>query len=256
MAMFDLSGRRALVTGARRGIGRAIAQALAAQGADVAIHHAGGEEEARDAHEVVAEIGARGGVARPFTADFSDAGAGTDLAARVTADLGPVDILVLNASIELLEDYTTIDTARFDRQIAINLRAPLELIQALLPPMKQRGWGRVVAIGSVQQVRSAPQMLVYSGTKSAQLNWVRSLARQVGGSGVTINNLAPGAIWTARNHARLVDPEHRAQLAARVPVGRVGRAEDLVGAALLLCSEAGSYINGCDLMVDGGLSLV
>jgi glucose 1-dehydrogenase len=255
MKMFDLSGRTALVTGARRGIGRAIAQGLAAQGAHVAIHHAGGEDEQHDADAVVLEIERAAGKADAFAADFASPDSGKTLAAAVTERLGHVDILVLNASIELLEDYTTISTETFDHQIGINLRAPLELLQALLPPMTQRGWGRVVAIGSVQQLRSHPLMLVYAGTKSAQLNWVRNLARQVGRDGVTVNNLAPGAIWTARNDDRLSDPVHRRQLEQRVPAGRVGVPGDLVGAALLLCSNAGSYINGADLHVDGGLGL-
>jgi glucose 1-dehydrogenase len=255
MKLFDLAGRTALVTGARRGIGRAIAQGLAAQGASVALHHAGGEDEQRDAEAVRKDIARAGGKAEAFAADFAAPGSGTQLAATVLDRLGQIDILVLNASIELLEDYETISTEHFDRQIGINLRAPLELLQALLPSMKRRGWGRVVTIGSVQQQRSHPQMLVYAGTKSAQLNWVRNLARQVGRSGVTVNNLAPGAIWTARNDDRLSDQTHREQLEQRVPVGRVGTPADLVGAALLLCSDAGSYINGADLHVDGGLGL-
>lgn len=255
MKLFDLTGRTALVTGARRGIGRAIAEALAAQGAHVAIHHAGGEGEQRDADTVVSDITRGGGKAVAFAADFAPPGSGKRLAATVVDQMGEVDILVLNASIELLEGYETISTERFDRQIAINLRAPLELLQALLPAMAKRGWGRIVAIGSIQQLRPHPEMLVYAGTKSAQYNWVRSLARQVGRTGVTVNNLAPGAIWTARNDDRFSDAAHRHQLEQRVPAGRVGAPVDLVGAALLLCSDAGSYINGADLHVDGGLGL-
>jgi glucose 1-dehydrogenase len=182
-------------------------------------------------------------------------GAAAQVAAAVAAGLGPIDILVLNASIELLEDYTTITPERFDRQIAINLRAPLELLQAAVPGMKSRGWGRVLAIGSIQQLKPSRQMLIYAGTKSAQQNWVRNFAREVGPTGVTVNNLAPGAIWTARNDERLADDAVRGQLEQRIPVGRVGKAQDLVGAALLLCSEAGAYINGADLFVDGGMAV-
>lgn len=255
IAMFDLTGRRALVTGARRGIGRAIALGFAAQGAHVAVHHAGTDEEQTDADTAIADIRRRGGAADAFTADFAQAGAGTRLAAEVAAALGPIDILVLNASIELLEPYHEISGDRFDRQIAINLRAPLELLQAIVPGMTERGWGRVLAIGSIQQVKPHPEMLVYAGTKGAQLNWVRNLARQVAGRGVTVNNLAPGAILTGRNSARLADPERRRHAEQRIPAGRLGRPDDLVGAALLLCSEAGSYINGADLLVDGGLAV-
>lgn len=255
MALFDLTGRRTLVTGARRGIGRTIALAFAAQGAQVVVHHADGAEEQADAEAVVGQIAARGGSAHRIAADFAHAGVGTDLAERVQQSFGPVDILVLNASIEILEDYDAVSQRHFDQQVAINLRAPLELLQALLPGMKQRGWGRVLTIGSIQQVKPHPKMIVYAGTKSAQMNWVRNLARHTDGDGVTINNLAPGAIWTARNDDRLSDVAQRAEMERRIPLGRVGRPDDLVGAALLLCSDAGRYIHGADLFVDGGLSV-
>jgi NAD(P)-dependent dehydrogenase (short-subunit alcohol dehydrogenase family) len=248
-ATFRLTGRTALVTGARREIGRAIALGLAGAGARVAIHHAGTPEEASDAAAVLREIQVMEGEAAVFGQDFAHDDAGHRLAAAVTA-WAPVDILVLNASIELPEDFRAITRERFDRQIAVNLRTTMELLQTLVPPMAERGWGRVVTIGSVQQERPHPAMLVYAGTKAAQLNWVLNLARQVGGQGVTVNNLAPGAILTARNRDQMaVEGE---ALAKRIPAGRLGRPDDLVGAALLLCSNAGCYINGINLFVDGG----
>src|SRR3984957_6646125 len=192
---FRITGRTALVTGARREIGRAIALGLAGAGARLAIHHAGTAEEKRDA---------------------------------VTA-WAQVDILVLNASIELPEDFQAISREHFDRQIAVNLRTTMELLQALVAPMAERGWGRVVTIGSVQHERPHPAMFVYAGTKAAQFNWALSLARQFGGQGVTANNLAPGAILTARNR---VEGE---TLVQRIPAGRLGRPDDLGGAAMLVC---------------------
>jgi NAD(P)-dependent dehydrogenase (short-subunit alcohol dehydrogenase family) len=120
--------------------------------------------------------------------------------------------------------------------------------------MAERGWGRVVTIGSVQQERPHPAMLVYAGTKAAQLNWALSLARQFGANGVTVNNLAPGAILTARNRDQM--EVEAAALMQRIPAGRLGRPGDLVGAAMLLCSDAGSYINGANLFVDGGRTAV
>jgi glucose 1-dehydrogenase len=250
---FRLRGRTALVTGARREIGRAIALTLAGAGARVAVHHAGFPEEASDAAAVVAEIQASGGEAAAFGQDFTVDDAGVTLAAAVNA-WSPPDILVLNASIELLEDYRSISREHFDRQIAVNLRTVLELLQTLVPPMAERGWGRVVTIGSVQQERPHPAMLIYAGTKAAQLNWTLNLARQFGGQGVTVNNLAPGAILTARNRKQMVT--EGAALAARIPAGRLGTPDDLVGAALLLCSDAGRYINGQNLFVDGGRTAV
>jgi len=252
-AEFSLIGRKALVTGARREIGRAIALGLAAQGATLAIHHIGNEEETRDAASVVAEIAAFGGQARAFGADFAADDAGSRLAAEVTAALGGIDILVLNASIELPEDFLTINRERFDRQIAVNLRTTMELLQALVPPMAERGWGRVVTIGSVQQIWPHPAMFVYAGTKMAQYNWAMSLARMYGPRGVTVNNLAPGAILTARNREQMVTEGEA--ITQRIPVGRLGRPDDLVGAALLLCSDAGRYITGQNLFVDGGRSI-
>jgi NAD(P)-dependent dehydrogenase (short-subunit alcohol dehydrogenase family) len=250
--LFRLTGRTALVTGARREIGRAIALALAGVGARLAIHHADTAEERTDAAAVVREIEQAGGTAQAFGQDFALPDAGHHLAAAVSA-WSPVDILVLNASIELPERYDAISRERFDRQIAVNLRSPLELLQDLVPSMGRRGWGRVVTIGSVQQVRPHPQMMVYAGTKAAQLNWSWNLARQFGGQGVTVNNLAPGAILTARNRDQMATES--AALVQRIPTGRLGQPGDLVGAALLLCSDAGAYINGVNLYVDGGRAI-
>lgn len=252
-ASFRLTGRTALVTGARREIGRAIALGLGGAGAQVAVHHAGTTEEAADAGSVVQEIMAMGQTAAAFGQDFAEDDAGHRLAAAVTA-WAPVDILVLNASIELPEDFREINRERFDRHIAVNLRTTLELLQDLVPPMADRGWGRVVTIGSVQQERPHPAMFVYAGTKAAQWNWARSLARQYGGRGVTVNNLAPGAILTERNRKQM-ETEGEA-IVQRIPTGRLGRPDDLAGAAMLLCSDAGSYINGANLYVDGGRTAI
>jgi NAD(P)-dependent dehydrogenase (short-subunit alcohol dehydrogenase family) len=113
----------------------------------------------------------------------------------------------------------------------------------------------VVTIGSVQQAWPAPHMLVYAGSKAMQHTWALALARQYGARGVTVNNLAPGAIDTARNRPQLLDPESRAWLLSRIPAGRFGRPDDLAGAALLLCSDAGAYINAANLHADGGRML-
>lgn len=257
-ASFRLDGRTALVTGARREIGRAIALALGGAGARIAVHHAGGEEEA-DAANVVATLASSPldgpAASAAFAADFSVPGAGAALARDVTEAFGRIDILVLNASVEIPQPFEEISGDAFDKQIAVNLRATLDLLQALVPPMAARGWGRVVTIGSVQESWPAPTMLVYAGSKSMQHTWALALARQYGARGVTVNNLAPGAIETARNKAQLSDPASRAWLLERIPARRFGTPADLAGAALLLCSDAGAYINGAHVQADGGRML-
>ncbi len=250
LAHFRLDGRSALVTGARREIGRAIALGLAGLGARVGVHHAGTDEETADAAGVVAQMQ---GAGQTFAADFSRPDAGTTLAAEVTAAFGAVDILVLNASIEVLEPLGGITRAAYERQVAVNLTATLDLLQALVPAMAARGWGRVLTIGSIQQLRPHPEMMVYAGSKAMQANWAVNLARQYGAHGVRANNLAPGAIATARNRDQLA--RDGSDLLGRIPAGRFGRPDDLVGAAMLLCSDAGEYINGCNLLVDGGRHL-
>jgi len=250
ISRFRLDGRNALVTGGRREIGRAIALGLAAQGARVVVHHTGSADESRDAETVVRDIEAGGGQAVAIGADFSVEGDAARLADRARDAFGLIDILVLNASIEIHEAWTDISDATFDRQVNVNLRATLILLQALAPAMAARGWGRIVTIGSVQQNTPSPVMLVYAGAKAMQHNWAINLARQLGPSGVTVNNLAPGLIRTARNVDQLAADGER--MIARIPLGRAGRPDDLVGAALLLCSDAGSYINGANFFVDGG----
>ena len=240
----SLTGKVALVTGSTRGIGRAIAEALAALGARICVH---GPDEG-DAARVADEIG---GEARTFAADLADAAATAALAERI----GQIDILVLNASIEIRKDWLQVSVAEMQAQHEVNLRATLQLLQAIVPGMRARGWGRVVALGSVQESRANLVHLVYAGQKAAQTNMILTLARTLADTGVTFNVIQPGAIHTDRNAAVLADPEFRAQVTARIPSRRLGTAQDIVGVATLLCSHEGAYINGATLAVDGGLRL-
>ena len=246
---FDVAGRTALVTGSSRGIGRAIALALAEYGADLAVHCA---SRVADAEEVAAKARGFGVRSLVVQADIGDTAGPPRLVEATTQGLGRIDILVLNASIEERTPWAEITLESFQRQVDVNLRSTLQLFQLVVPGMVERGWGRVVTLGSIQQVKPSPVMMVYAGHKMAQLNMARNLALQVARSGVTVNNLAPGAILTERNAEPLSDPEHRARIEGRIPVGRLGAPDDLVGAALLLCSDAGRYITGADLFVDGG----
>jgi NAD(P)-dependent dehydrogenase (short-subunit alcohol dehydrogenase family) len=244
--LFSLAGRSALVTGSSRGIGRAMALGLAAAGARV-VGHGVAASVALDA------LGRD--LAATVTGDLAT-GAGVDAVIAGARDaIGTLDILVLNASIEVREPWHAVSDDAFARQVAANLDATRKLIAAFVPAMAKRGWGRVLAIGSVQEVKEHPQMLVYAALKQAQTGMMRNLARQLAGQGVTCNTLAPGAIETDRNAAVLADDVYRAGGERVAGAGRLGTPDDCVGAALLLCSDAGRYITGERLLVDGGMHL-
>ena len=251
-ASFALTGRRALVTGASRGIGAAIAIGLAKAGAEVAVHYAGNAEAAE---RVAATIRSLGRKAPVIGADLSDPAAPRRLFDETARALGGMDILVSNVAIQLPEPWNEVSREHFDQQMIVNWRSAFELIQVAAPPMLERKWGRIVTIGSVQEAKPHPQMIVYSSLKAAQTLMVQNLAKQFAPHGVMVNNLAPGVINTDRSQARLTDATYAAKVLAAIPVGYLGQAEDCVGAAILLCSEAGRYITGQNLFIDGGLSL-
>lgn len=249
---FQLTGRVALVTGSTRGIGRAIAKALAEAGAAVAVH---GAQPSAMLDEALAEIRRVAPRAAGVTGDLAQPDAPARIVADTVAALGPVDILISNASVQVRRPWPEITRAEFDQQVAVNWRAAFELIQRVLPGMIARRWGRVVTVGSVQELVPHHEMLVYGAAKAAQTHMVVNLARQVAAAGVTVNNLAPGVIATDRNASVLTDPARRAQVQEQIPAGRIGEPADCVGAALLLCTEAGRYLTGQTVVVDGGLSL-
>jgi len=245
----ELSARVALVTGASRGIGRAIALGLGRCGATVAVHFAGRQDAAK---QTLDELGGRGCIVR---GDLADGDAPRQIIDEVTTQLGPIDILVLNASVQHRRDWDEPNREEFDEQVIVNFRSAFEMIQLAAPAMCERGWGRIVTVGSVQQYRPHASMLPYGALKSALEHLARNFARQLAPHGVTVNNLSPGVIETERNAGALADPDRRESIRGKVPVGRFGTPEDCVGAALVLCSDAGSYITGVDLPIDGGLRL-
>ncbi len=250
--LFDLSGRRALVTGSSRGIGAAIAEGLAGAGAAVVVHYAGRREAAG---AVADRIRGAGGTAAVAGADLGDADGPRALVEAATAALGGLDILVCNASVQRPQPWRDITPDAFDGQVAVNLRATLQLVRLAAPAMLERRWGRILAVGSVQEARPHPDMLVYAATKCAQTSLVRNFARQFASRGVTVNALAPGVIVTDRNTDRLADAGYAERVLAAIPAGRFGETADCVGAALLLCSGAAAYLTGQNLFVDGGMGL-
>lgn len=243
-----LAGRRALITGASGDIGRALALGLGRAGADIVVHHAG---MAAAAGALAAEVTGLGRVASVHEADFTAPGAARALAATVLAE-GPVDILLSNAAVERRSDWTAIDPGDLNAMVAVNFAAFLDLAAVLAPAMAARGWGRIVATGSVLAARPRAETIVYASLKAAQACAVRALARELGGSGVTVNVVSPGAVETARMADLYSRPDFRAAVCAKLPLGRPALPDDLAGPVVMLCSDAGGYVTGADIPLDGG----
>lgn len=235
---------KVLVTGSTQGIGKAIAAAFAAQGDEVTAHCS---TDLAKAERVRAEIGA----AHAVTADLADAAQARGLYAKT----GAVDCLILNASVQYKQHWQEITEEAIDRQLSVNVKSTLLLMQAYYPAMKERGFGRIVTIGSVNQHRCHPELSLYSATKCAVLRLVKNIAKEAAPFGVTVNNVAPGAIATPRNADVYNNATLRAAVESAIPMGRFGSAEEVAAAVLFLCGKGGSYITGADIAVDGGMSL-
>jgi gluconate 5-dehydrogenase len=249
---FSLAGRKALVTGANSGIGCAIALGLARQGADIILHHLGAPEGAGTARASVLALGRD---AAAFDADFLVPGNATALATEALARFERIDIRVANAAIERRLPWREAGAEHLAMHLSANLASLIDLCRALVPPMQARGWGRVVAIGSILATRPRAETFAYAAIKAAQATTIRALARDVAGQGVTMNIVSPGAIETERLAERYADPAFLRAVVARVPAGRQGRPADCVGPVLFLCSDEAAYVTGADLPVDGGWSI-
>jgi 3-oxoacyl-[acyl-carrier protein] reductase len=241
-----ISGRVALVGGATQGIGRAVAEGLIAEGATVVITARGAERTA----EVAAEIGAAAGHAW----DSADLDAAPDLIARVTEQVGPVDILVTNTGGPPANpDPLGFSTEQWERAHRTLVLAPMALLELVLPGMRERRWGRVVAIASTSIREPIQALMLSNAERSAALAAYKTLAREVAGDGVTINTLLTGSIATARLASLSGSLEAAEAYAAQtVPVGRLGRPEEMAATAAFLCSVQAAYITGTALAVDGG----
>ena len=244
-----LGGKVAIVTGASRGIGRAIAEAFAREGARVAI--CGRKQDTLD--QVATEIGPG---AKAIACHVGRPEQIEQLVVSTSRDLGPVDILVNNAATNIsFGPCLKIDESQFDKMIEINLKSAFRLIQTVGPGMCARGSGSIINIASIAGLRPQLHSLLYSMTKAALIMMTQSYALELGPKGVRVNAIAPGLIQTTLSEHYWKDESQRNSVLARQPIHRIGQPSDVAELALLLASDKGSYITGQTLAVDGGFLL-
>lgn len=240
--------KTALVTGSSRGIGRAIAIRLAKDGYKVIIHCAGNVSKAEETAAVIKNNGGEAEIVISNLCNLEETKA-------LCKKIDKVDVLVLNASLQYRTPWQQITTEACIEQLNCNFVSSMLLIQAVAENMKKNKWGRIITIGSVQEQKPHPDMLVYSASKAAQTNMVKSLSLQLAGDGITVNNVAPGVIYTDRNVKALSDPEYAKKVTESIPLGFYGEPSDCAGIVSLLCSDEGRYITGQNIFVDGGKSV-
>jgi NAD(P)-dependent dehydrogenase (short-subunit alcohol dehydrogenase family) len=247
-SLFDLSGRVAVVTGASRGIGEAIAHGLARHGARVVVS----SRKSDGCAAVAAAIAAEGGQATPIACHIGDMDALTALFARVDEQFGRIDVLVNNAATNPYYGHVLdTDLAAYQKTVDVNIRG--YFFASVLAGRRMRGrGGSIIYMASINAVRPGPLQGIYSITKGAVLNMTKTFARECGPDGIRVNAILPGLIRTKFAGALLADDAQLEHYVGTTPLRRVGEPQDLVGAAVYLASDASAYVTGALLPVDGG----
>ena len=246
MDIFDLTGRRALVTGSSQGIGLALARGLRDAGAEVVLNGRGAERLAQAAEGL--------GAAATSRFDVTDEAAVEAAVEEIDAE-GPIDILINNAGMQHRTNLEDFPTEKWDELFATNVRSCFLVGRAVARRMIPRGRGKIINIASVQSELARPSIAPYTATKGAVKNLTKGMATDWARHGLQVNAIAPGYFVTPLNKALVEDPEFTAWLEKRTPAGRWGQVDELIGAAVFLASDAASFVNGHTLHVDGGITV-
>jgi glucose 1-dehydrogenase len=242
----------AIVTGSSKGIGRGIAERLAAEGADVVINY---NSDPAGAGEAVAAARASGVRATAIQADLASVEAIRGLIDRSAREMGRLDVLVNNAGIEKHAPFWEVSEADYDKVVNVNLRGVFFATQAMVQYLRSAGrCGRIINISSVHEELPFPNFAAYCASKGGLRMLTRTLAVELGPLGITINNIAPGAIETPINRSLLNDQQKLRYLLAQIPLGRLGQPQDVAGLAAFLASDDAAYVTGATFTVDGGLT--
>lgn len=248
MSTVSLENHVAVVTGASKGLGREMAEALAGAGAKVAL--VARNEELLS--EVVRGIRARGGTAEYIMADVTDETAAAEVDQMVKEAFGVCDILINNAGINNRKPIEEMSLDEWHEILEVNLTGPFSMSRTFVPGMKGLRWGRIINMTSIMSHVSLPNRTGYSTTKSGLLGFTRALALELAPYNITVNGISPGPFATEMNRPLIEDPDKNSQFLASIPVGRWGKVEEIGSLAVYMCSEAAGFLTGTDVVIDGG----
>lgn len=243
-----LSGKTALITGASKGLGKAMAIAMAEEGARLIL----ASRDLAKLEETAAAVRAKGSTADVFQADVTDESQVLRLEKDVCAKAGKIDILINNAGINIRKPVTDFTLGEWNSVLDTNLTSVFLMCRSFVPHMKGRGYGRIINMTSIMSHVSIAERTAYSSSKAGLLGFTKALALELAGEAITVVGISPGPFGTEMNTPIMNDPEKNKAFVSKIPVGRWGKLEEIGQLAVFLCSDAAAFITGTDILIDGG----